>query len=119
MKNAILILLLFFVIFLAFKLLEFKQPYAFDIIQEIEVFEHKCEIELITTQKVKYAKWFYNYEIKEDKLYITTYAVVNPLSKRKGPNLELSIDKGYLDFSEIYINQVGGDKLIWSVPAKF
>ncbi len=114
MKNIILILLLFFVIFVAIKLLEFKQQYAFEIVQEIEVLEHKSEIELITTQKLKNAKWFYDYEIKEDKLFITTYAVVNPLSKIKGPSLKFNLDKGYLDFNEIYINQASGDKMIWS-----
>ena len=114
MKDFILIIILIIITFWAINLLNYKEKYVFDIINNINVSENNTEMELITSKKIDNFRWFYEYEVKDKCLYISTYKVVNPISKKIGALLEIDINKGYNDFDKIYLNDYSGDKIIWS-----
>lgn len=114
MKNFILIILLVVVTFGAIHILDYKEPYAFESINNIEVLENKTTLELITEKEITNFRWFFDYEIKNKEMYITTYQVLNPLSKTMGPSFKFTIQKGYKDFEKIYLNDEEENKLIWS-----
>lgn len=114
MKDFILIIILVVITIGAINLLDHKEPYVFETVNDIVVTENKTTFDLITSDEISGFRWFHDYEIKDKNMYVTTYKVINPMSKAMGPQYKFSIDKGLKDFDKIYLNAESENKLIWN-----
>lgn len=114
MKNIILIVVLLAVTFLAIHLLDVKEVYSFGNVKHVSVAEKQSMIEIqVSTNNIN-RRFFYDYTISGDALYVRTYKVVNPKANVIiDATMNLSIDKGSDDFQALYINGVEKDILIW------
>lgn len=119
MKNMILIAVLLIVTFLAIYLLDVKEPYSFGNVNHVSVAKNESLIEIQVSTKNINQRYFYDYEMKDDSLYVRTYKVVNPKAKVIiESTFNVKIDKGSDDFQALYINVDSGDKLLWQREEK-
>lgn len=116
MKNCLLIIVLIAVTFWAIHLLDAKTPYSFGTVGNVDVQENTTTIDLNIDLKEVNQSWFYDYELVGNQMYVHTYRVVNPRAdKILSSPLTITVDKGYLDFSHLYLCTDQGEQLIWEV----
>lgn len=114
MKNLIWIVLLIVLVLFLYKSIDTRVPVVFEDVMEIKVTENTTSITLSKEDVDINDKFNYDYKIKDNSLYINTFKVYNKFYRNEAFLLKVSIDKGYNDFEKIYLNDVSGDKIIWT-----